>query len=128
MRTSDPNVIAQAIFGHASGGSYYQATQHHGVYIGYVTDTHTNNPQIPKGTVAFSIPRINPNSSWTPSPYPGVVDPPLGTQCIVAFEGMFGDAPRVLAFTDWQAPVITVSATDPIATYTPTTGDLWIEP
>ena len=129
MRTSNPNVASQLLLRHMTGNAnLYQSTQHEGVYIAYVTDTHTNNPEVKKGTLRFSVPFINANAGWTPAPFPGLVDPPLGTECIVAFEGTFGNAPRVLAFTNWQSPVITVSATDPISEYSPTKGDLWIQP
>ena len=128
MRTSDPTLLAQAIFGHAAGHSMVQAAQHQGVYVGEVVDTHANNPQVPKGTLRFIIPSFNGNSGWVPAPFPGSADPPIGTQCVVAFEGTFGNAPRVVAFTDWQSPRITVSELDPVSDYTPTTGDLWIQP
>ena len=128
MRTTDPSLIAQAVFGAHSGGSKYQAVQHQGVYVGEVVDTHTNNNQVPKGTLRFIIPSFNGNSGWVPAPFPGSVDPPIGAQCVVAFEGTFGNAPRVIAFTDWQSPRITVSETDPTLDYSPTTGDLWIQP
>ena len=129
MRTSDPNIASQLLLRHMSGNAnIYQATQHQGVYIGYVTDTHTNNDNVQKGTLKFAVPFINENAGWPAAPFPGLVDPPLGTECVVAFEGTFGNAPRVIAFTNWQSPVITVSATDPVSTYKPTKGDLWIQP
>lgn len=127
MRTTDPALMLQGLLGHLNNG-LYQAAQHQGVYIGIVTDTHSNNPQVPQKTIRFTIPQFGAESGWVAAPFPGLVDPPLGTECVVAFEGTFGNAPRVLAFTNWQAPVVTVSDTDPSLTYTPTKGDLWIKP
>ena len=116
MRTSDPNIASQLLLRHMSGNAnIYQAT-------------HTNNDNVQKGTLKFAVPFINENAGWPAAPFPGLVDPPLGTECVVAFEGTFGNAPRVIAFTNWQSPVITVSATDPVSTYKPTKGDLWIQP
>lgn len=127
MRTSDPNLMSQVIFGHMSGhNNIYQATQHQGIYLAYVVDTHTNNPEVQEGTVRFAIPYINANAGWTAAPFPGTSDPPLGTECVVGFEGTFGNAPRILTFTNWQpGQIITISDTAPTHN---NVGDLWIQP
>jgi hypothetical protein len=130
MRTSDPSVMTQVLFQHLTS-SKYQAAQHTGSYIGIITDTHTNNPQIPVGTVKFSVPQFGADSGWPPAPFPGTVDPPLGTQCVVTFEGQFGNSPRVVTFTSWQSPRIWYQTSDPRVTtnsYVPTVGDMWVSP
>jgi hypothetical protein len=109
-------------------GNKYAAPQHHGVYMAVVTDNHVTNPTLPQNTASIRIDAIGENAGWPPCPYVGSVNPPIGTKCVVSFEGMFGDAPRIIAFVGWQSPVITVSSFDPVSTYTPTTGDLWIQP
>ena len=94
MRTNDPQLASMAFFG-TTAGSIYAGQQHTGVYLAIVSDTHSNNSQIPQGTVAFTIPHLGNFKGWTPAPYPGRHDPPIGTECVVAFEGQMSDAPRV---------------------------------
>ena len=132
MRTTDPQLMTQIMLGHQTGGKY-QAIQHVGSYLGYVVDNHTNNSDIQEGTLKFVIPHFNNTAGWPAAPFPGVVEPPIGTQCVITFEGPLGNQPRVTTFVDWQSPRVSVSSTDPTGTsyyhngYTPVEGDFWVD-
>lgn len=130
MRTNDPNVLAQFLFEDMTT-SKPRVPQHTGAYIAEVVDTNTNNSQVPAGTVKIVIPQLSGNAGYVPAPYPGVLDPPLGTKCVVVFEGNFSNAPRVLSFVGWQSPRVWVQSADPTTsnpTYAPTQGDMWVTP
>lgn len=131
MRTNDPHLMAQVLFERQTGNKF-KAQQHTGTYLAYVTDTHTNNDQVPFGTVKFSIPQFG-DSGFPAAPFAGFIDPPIGTQCVISFEGPLGNQPRIVSFTDWQSNMVTISNVDPRGTtyysenYTPSTGDFWID-
>ena len=119
--------MTQMVLGHFSGAKL-QANQHTGVYIAYVTDNWENNPALPAGTIRFKVPKMGEEGGWVESPYIGRGIPPIGSECVVAFEGVLGDMPRVIAFNDWQSsPLIFVEATAPYESYL-AVGYLWIQP
>ena len=126
MRNNDPTVMTQMILGHFSGAKL-QSTQHTGVYLAYISDNWINNSTIPVGTLRFQVNKIDPNAGWVEAPYAGRGVPPVGTECVVAFEGVLGNMPRIVSFNGWQSsPLIFVqSATPTEADLVP--GDLWIE-
>ena len=132
MRSNDPQLMAQVMLNEQTGGKY-QTQQHVGSYVAYVVDNHTNNPQIPLGTAKFSIQQFGADNAFPPAPFPGIFDPPIGTQCVVTFEGPFGNQPRIVSFTEWQSNMVTIGTTDPRGTtyypqgYAPSVGDFWID-
>ena len=127
MRTTDPNVTTQSVLGFFTGAKL-QANQHTGVYLAYVSDNWSNNHHIPHNTIRFQINRLDPNAGWLEAPYTGRGIPPIGTQCVVAFEGVASDSPRVLSLIGWQSsPMIFASATAPYEKDL-AVGDLWIQP
>lgn len=128
MRTNDPNLLNH-IMHRQNSGNKVLSPQHTGAYIAYVTDTAATNSTLPVGSVKFRVPAINDSAGWPPASYDGRESPPIGTECVVVFEGVFGNMPRVVAFNNWQpAPIMFYSSTTPDTTGDNVQpGDLWID-
>jgi hypothetical protein len=128
MRTNDPNILNHFIH-KQMGGNKAQSVQHQGVYVAYVTDTAATNPTLPVGSLNFRVPSLGGNAGWPSASYEGREAPPVGTECVIAFEGVFGDKPRVIAFNNWQpSPIMFYSSSAPNTTGDNVQpGDLWID-
>ena len=106
------------------------AIQHTGVYIGYVIDNELTNPSLNQGHIKFRIPYFGNDTGFPSAPYEARGVPPIGTECVIAFEGVASDKPRVVCFNQWQsAPIMFYQSQNPDATGQDLQpGDLWIEP
>ena len=111
-------------------GRKVQAAQHINVYIAYVTDNCETNPTLTKDQIKFRVPHLGNDVGFPPGTFDGRGLPPVGTECVVSFEGIFSNNPRVLAFNNWQAPPIMFYQTSEpdrnVQNVQP--GDLWIQP
>jgi len=103
-----------------------QVTQYSGVYLGKITETHSTNHALPLNTAKFSLDQFPNATGWSPAALPGTDEPPVGTECVVAFEGTSGGNPRILALVGWHFPRAYYGPPSVLPTQLEY-GDLWVD-